>query len=172
MEGSSYFLRADRETGSAGLFLSFLSLCHWGYMCRKHRGQGGFQAGFSQTPLFQGNIPWAPQSPMGRAFSPAGSVGAIRVPLAHRTPFSPGMRKGGKRIRWAGRLTRQAKSSCKQACGCISMAVRVAFFNAGQWHQETTCSLASLLFSHSGSFFFIQQRNSLPDRRKPDKLEG
>ena len=94
------------------------------------------------------------------------------VSYAEGTPFSPGMRKGGKRIRWAGRLTRQAKSSCKQACGCISMAVRVAFFNAGQWHQETTCSLASLLFSHSGSFFFIQQRNSLPDRRKPDKLEG
>ncbi len=58
MEGSSYFLRADRETGSAGLFLSFLSPCHggsflenalcflsflspchWGYMCRKHCGQ-------------------------------------------------------------------------------------------------------------------------------------
>ena len=30
MEGSSYFLRADRETGSAGLFLSFLSHCHGG----------------------------------------------------------------------------------------------------------------------------------------------
>ena len=31
-----------------------------------------------------------------------------------------------------------------------------SFLDAGQWHQETTCSLASLLFSHSGSFFFIQ----------------
>ena len=30
LEGSSYFLRADRETGSAGLFLSFLSPCHGG----------------------------------------------------------------------------------------------------------------------------------------------
>ncbi len=51
------------------------------------------------------------------------------LPLMPRrgTSFSPKMRKGSKRIIWAGRLTRQAKSSCKQACGCISMAVRVAF---------------------------------------------
>ena len=30
------------------------------------------------------------------------------------------------------------------------------FFNAWQRHRETTRFLASLLFSHSGSFFFIQ----------------
>ena len=38
-------------------------------------------------------------------------------------------------------LTRQAKSSCKQACGCISTAVRA-----------------------EASSLLIQQRNSLPDR--------
>ena len=42
------------------------------------------------------------------------------------------MRKGGKRIIWVDSLTRQAKSSCKQACGCISKAVRAApFFTRG-----------------------------------------
>ncbi len=101
---------------------SLFSICKGNPLAEKMALRQPF---FSQTAFFQGNIPSAPQSPMGRAFSPAGSVGAICLPLADRTPFSPWMRKGGKRIRWAGILTRQAKSSCKQACGCISKAVRV-----------------------------------------------
>ena len=55
------------------------------------------------------------------------SISCLVAHAATGTIFSPWMRKDGKRIRWAGILTRQAKSSCKQACGCISKAVRVAF---------------------------------------------
>ena len=68
------------------------------------------------------------------------------VSYAEGTPFSPGMRKGGKRIRRACRLTRQAKSSCKRACGCISKAVRVAsFLTRGSGIEKQPYFLALLL---------------------------
>ena len=56
------------------------------------------------------------------------------------TSFSPGMRKGSKRIIWGVILTRQAKSSCKQACGCISKAVRVAFLTRGSGIEKQPVS--------------------------------
>ena len=75
------------------------------------------------------------------------------LPLMPRrgTSFSPKMRKGSKRIIWGVILTRQAKSSCKQACGCISMAVRVAsFLTRGDSIKKQPYFLALLLFSHPG----------------------
>ena len=78
MEGSSYFLRADRGTGSAGLFLSH---CHGGICVENIAGKG-----------FPGWI--LPNSPFSGEYPPSPSVS-----YAEGTPFSPGMRKGGKRIR-------------------------------------------------------------------------
>ena len=78
------------------------------------------------------------------------------VPPAHGAPFSPWMRKGGEKnhmgrhLDTPGEIILQARLRMNFEGGQGSF-----FFNAGQRHRETTRSLASLLFSHSGSFFFI-----------------
>ena len=83
---------------------------------------------FSPKQPFSGECPLCPSVSYGSGILRYRSGRClVCVPLAHGTPFSPWMRKGGKRIIWGVILTRQAKSSCKQACGCISKAVRVAF---------------------------------------------
>ena len=74
-------------------------------------------------------------------FSPAGSVGALIVCHWHTAPiFSPWMRKDGKRIRWAGILTRQAKPSQK---GQVLKAVRIVFLTRGSNIEKQPCFLAS-----------------------------
>ena len=114
-------MRAPCASGTQSGRRSHLPVRSVLFACHRHAAPGAAAEKVARDSVTGGvrEQPSSPKQPFCGRVPPIPSVS-----YAECTPFSPWMRKGGKRIRWAGILTRQAKSSCKQACGCISKAVR------------------------------------------------
>ena len=98
------------------------------------------------------------------------------LPLMPRrgTSFSPKMRKGSKRIIWGWHLDTPSEIILQASLRMHFDGGQGSFFNALQ--QTAISSLfprvTSPLPLTKRVDASIQQRNSLPDRKKPDKLEG